>query len=123
MNISQEDDRVSGRTVIIVGVVAIVISAVAIAIAWWILSATAAPRQPALPGPHAPIAGDEAATRAIDMGRQLFAARRDLLDRSATMQRLDSYGWVNQQERIVHIPIRRAMELYVQRTPGSEGRP
>jgi|GEM_PF-1862947 len=57
--------------------------------------------------------------------RLQIAPAADLANLRATEQaRLDSYGWIDQQAGIVHIPIDRAMELIVQRglparSPGS----
>lgn len=35
--------------------------------------------------------------------------------RSTEQQRLDSYGWVDREKGIVHIPIERAMEIQLER--------
>lgn len=42
--------------------------------------------------------------------------------REAEAKRLDSYGWIDRQNGVVHIPIERAMELVVERSgPASPG--
>jgi hypothetical protein len=110
MKISQEGDHVPGRTVVTVTVVAIVISAVGIMGAWLLMNTTARDSQPALRGTHAPMAREM-----HDMDRWLFAQRRALVGRSAEMLHLSSYGWVDEQDRVIHMPIHRAMELYLAR--------
>jgi hypothetical protein len=110
MKISQEGDHVPGCRVIIVTVVAIAISAAGIVAAWLILNTTAEQAQPALSGTHEPMARE-----INDMDRWLFARRGALTGRRADTPRLNSYGWVDEQNRVIHIPIHRAMELYLER--------
>jgi hypothetical protein len=108
MKISQESDHVPGRRVITVTVVAIVISAVGILGAWLIVTTTAEQAQPALRGTHQPMARE-----IYDKDRWLFAERGELAGRRGDIQRLSSYGWVDEQKGVIHMPIRRAMELYL----------
>jgi hypothetical protein len=110
MKISQEGDYVPGRRVITVTVVAIVISVVGILGAWLILNTTAEQAQPALRGTHEPMV-----KQIDDMDGWLFVERGEVAGRRGAIQRLNSYGWVDEQNRVVHIPIRRAMELYLER--------
>lgn len=45
----------------------------------------------------------------INPGRELAALRR------AEEKKLSTYGWTNRDRRVVHIPIRRAMDLMIER--------
>jgi hypothetical protein len=110
MKVTQEADHVSGRMVTIVAMVTIGVFAVGIAVAWWILTAIGAPRQPALPDPKQPIAKEINAT-----DRWLFREPYGVAGQRTETQRLDSYGWVDRERGIIHIPITRAMELYLDR--------
>lgn len=43
--------------------------------------------------------------------------------RQISAEGLHRYGWVDQDAGVVHIPIERAMDLYVRRHDGEEARP
>ncbi len=64
-----------------------------------------------LPGGPAP-APSEVGKRQVGMVNQLlFELQTDAASqREEQIKRLDSYGWVNRDQQIIHVPIRRAME-------------
>lgn len=102
-----EVDRIQSWTVVGVGVASLLLFFVASAITLAYMK-----REVTALNPGHPMIPAEAGQRKIGMvEQQLFEAA----DRARTLQaekqaRLGSYGWVDRQKGLVHIPVERAME-------------
>lgn len=96
--VMQEAEHVRTGAVWLIAVAVVVISAVLVAIAWWLV------RPPAMSRAAAPSTLErgliEQATGGIDA-------------RAAGAARLERYEWVDRKARIVHIPIDRAIDAVV----------
>jgi hypothetical protein len=110
-----EDDHVDARSVILVGVGALLLFAVAGASAIAYLHHRAGQR----PGP--PLPEEIGSTKIALVEQQLFESGPLRGDRARAAQRarLEGIGWVDRTAGVVHIPIDRAMALVVagQRAP------
>ena len=104
-----EEDVISSRAIVLVGVAALVI---------FLLGSLAASAYLRVKqGEHPPLAlPPETGQNKIGLvEQQLFElADRGERERARKLQRLSSYGWVDRQAGVVHVPIERAMELVVQ---------
>jgi hypothetical protein len=107
----QERDRIPSAKIIVIGVSSIVIFAVGVWIAAWMLSARTQKFLPHGPGPLPPLAG-QPEIGIVD--QPLFETPSDFMDR--LRGRLSSYGWVDRAQGRVHIPIERAMKMVVEET-------
>ena len=104
-----EEDLVPTRKIVLVGVAALVVFFLGSLAAAWGMQAMR--RQV---NPDGPIAmPTEAGKGKIGMVEQrLFEnANQGVAWREQAHRRLESYGWVDEQKGIVHIPIERAMDL------------
>jgi hypothetical protein len=110
-----EDDHVDARSVILVGVGALLLFAVAGASAIAYLHHRAGQK----PGP--PLPEEIGSTKIALVEQQLFESGPLRGDRARAAQRarLEGIGWVDRAAGVVHIPIDRAMALVVagQRAP------
>lgn len=107
-DIRQERDRVSRSLVVLAAVLVAAISAIYVAVSWALTSAPPGAEVDRLPGELGVI---EAARWEIET-RAEVQARED-------RARLNSYGWMDRDGGIIHIPIDRAIELYLQDRAGS----
>jgi hypothetical protein len=104
-----EEDRVDSRTIVAVGLGSLVLFLLAGAAAVGYLRM----RQ----GEHPPLViPPEIGQSKIGMIEQdqFDVAVRGEDDRARRRERLESYGWVDREKGIVHLPIERAMELVAQ---------
>jgi hypothetical protein len=104
-----ENDHVDSRSVLLVGFGALAIFILAgAATVGWIRHSNAATPQAALPA--------EVGQSKIGLvEQQLFDTNlRGARDRAARQAHLDSYGWVDHQAGVLHIPIDQAMALVAQ---------
>ena len=110
MNDRQEPEHVPGKIVLLVLGGAVLIAALAVAVEALML-ARAQPRaqlRSALPRETSAVSGIQ--QRTFDrtaVGSELKAAQ---------LRHLASYGWVDRGRGVVHLPIERAMELWIQRS-------
>ncbi len=104
-----EEDRISTPTIMGVGLAALLVFFVASLAATGYLRMKVGER-PVLPIPP------EIGQSKIGMVEQVpfDLAFRGEHERAAQLERLRSYGWVDRERGIVHLPIDRAMELVVQ---------
>jgi hypothetical protein len=101
-----EDDRIDSRTVVLVGVGSLVVFALAGLAAGAFLHQRVADR----PGP--PLPAELGQDKIAMVEQRLFALpQRGAIDRVARLQRLGSYGWVDQGKQVAHLPIEVAMAL------------
>jgi nitrate reductase NapE component len=93
-----------------IGLAALVIIALLVCyglLVWMVKSEVRRPEAPTqFAVPMAPMAQPQLA---VEPGRTMKALRRQ------EQTRLNSYGWVDQERGIVHIPIERAMDMLVQK--------
>jgi hypothetical protein len=104
--VRSEEDRIASGAIIGVGVASLVV----FLLAGWAASAYFWARFTDHPQPPPP---SEVGRSKIGMvEQQLFErARRGERDRAARLERLRSFGWVDREAGIAHIPIDRAMDL------------
>lgn len=122
--VRQAPDLVPTRAIVIVAVLVVLVTMLASLVPAWMLARRNelhldAPRRAAL----APVA-----PREIDLVDQTLLESRDatLSARAKQQRRLEEYGFVDRANGIVHIPIERAMELFLQeqaRSPRSADPP
>jgi len=112
VNVVQEPDRLASRAIGMVAAVTIAVTLFGVAVAWVILKLRASPE-----ARH-----DAARARSrieevngIEMG--LYARAQPSERRAPAIARLNSYGWVDRNAGVVHIPIELAFELYLAREP------
>jgi hypothetical protein len=113
MKVRQEDDRVAGKPFLAVMAAVLVVTAIGVLVAWLIEDC----RADAL-GPRAEPAPLMQVHRIPDqigwMQLRLFDEEAPSLRlRVPQEQRLHGYGWVSREQGVIHIPIERAMELYL----------
>jgi len=106
--IVQERDRIPATKIIVIALASIVIFAIGVILATWMLSARTQKLQPHGPGPLPALAG-QPEIGIVD--QSLFETPSDFQDRQR--ERLDSYGWVDRARGQVHIPVERAMQLVI----------
>lgn len=101
-----EDDRIDSRTVVLVGVGALVVFALASLAAGAYLSHVNGRR----PGP--PLPAELGQTKVGLVEQRLFdQPLRGAADKAARLRRLGAYGWVDEAGQVAHLPIEVAMEL------------
>lgn len=107
--VRQEEDRISSRTIVLVGVGSLVIFFLAGLSAVGFLHAREVEH-----GPVAiPLEAGQSKIGIVEQG--LFdLAVRGQVEREKQRAVLNSYGWLDERAGIVHIPIDRAMELVAQ---------
>lgn len=113
MRVTQEPDVIADRVILTVVVVSIAVTAVGVGVAW------------ALHEPKPSVAGRE--DTAV-MKPQVVPAEVNAMETTFFNERvnvppprwggakaLESYGWVDRDRGLVHIPINRAIELWLER--------
>jgi hypothetical protein len=119
----QQPDVVPGRAIAAVIAAAMVATAVGVAIAWGLADCG----RGAGSGVAEPGAPDRAPARPARMPSEVSAVETTLFDeraqgledRAAAEAWLSSYGWVDRERGIVHIPIDAAIDLYLRRRAAS----
>jgi hypothetical protein len=108
---SQEPEAFHGPAIVVRGVITLVVFALAIVWStriWVARSRDLAPRGSTVPR--------ELGEGQIGLVDQVPFSMGDPAaeDRARKIRRLNSHGWVDRKAGIIHIPIERAMELYLQ---------
>ena len=107
-----EEDRVHSRTIVFVGVGALVVFFVASLAA---IGAMKRQQQQILPQGAAPMPALLGQGKIGLLEQRLFEHSNQVESmRAAKLRRLEGYGWVDPKQGTVHIPIERAMELVLQ---------
>jgi hypothetical protein len=107
--VQAEDDRIPSGKIVFVGVSALVVFFLASAVAVGYLRIREGQHTPV------PIPPEIGQSKIGIVEQQIFeVAVRGARDRAQKRQRLESYGWVDRDARIVHVPIERAMDLVAQ---------
>jgi len=117
-HVRQEEDRIAARPILAVGIGSLVIFFLASFVTIGYLRIREGDRPPL------PVPAEMGQSKIGLVEQQLFElATRGERDRQARLERLGSYGWVDRDAGLVHLPIERAMELVAQgvRPPGSAG--
>jgi hypothetical protein len=108
----EEQQKMNWKVIIGVGVGSVVIFAIATVWSTHILNSTKAEMQPAGPPP---IPRQVNSYEVGIVNQRVFALdQRAAQKRLQQMERLDSYGWVDRQAGLAHIPIDEAMKMYLQ---------
>jgi len=112
MKVTQEPDHVNQRVVLIVAAAATALTVIGVLIAWGLLQWNVAN----LSTPAEPVSA-----RDLRVPEEVNATEMTLFDslegrsrRLEAPERLESYGFVDREQGRVHVPIRRAMQLYVE---------
>ena len=105
----QERDRIPSAKIILVGVGFLVISAIGVVLAAWMMQARTDKFQPHGPPPLPALAG-QSEIGIVD--QTMFGIPPTLMDQQR--KRLGSYGWVDRAGGRVHIPIERAMQMVIE---------
>lgn len=104
--VRSEEDRVSTPIIVAVGVASLVV----FALSGGIVAGYFQRRMDSAALP--PVPAEVGRSKVGLVEQQLYGmALRGAQDRAARLERLGSYGWVDREGRIAHIPIDRAMEL------------
>jgi hypothetical protein len=107
--VRSEEDRISTRPIVAVGIGALVVFFLASFVTISYLRVKEGDRPP-LPVPQ-----ELGQSKVGLVEQQLFeSATRGARDRAARQKQLGSYGWVDRKAGVVRIPIDRAMELSAQ---------
>ena len=125
MKVTQEPDTINDRIVLWVAAATVSVTVLGVLIAWGLLEWNVSQ----LPDQAQPVSARTKDTRA-----EVNAIEFTLFDREfeppqkfEEPKRLDEYGFVDRKSGVVHIPIRRAMQLYLeqqkQQTPRSANDP
>lgn len=104
MHSPQEEDWISARGIGLVAVISVIVVVISVWVAWAML-----PDGPLGPPPRAMPAeryGFDPAPIETFWRAELFYERG--------RNRLETYGFVDEERRIVHVPIQRAMERYLE---------
>jgi hypothetical protein len=112
VEVIEEQQKMNWKVIIGVGVGSVVIFAIATVWSTHILNSTKAEMQPAGPPP---IPRQVNSYEVGIVNQRVFALdQRAAQKRLQQMERLDSYGWVDRQAGLAHIPIDEAMKMYLQ---------
>lgn len=115
---AQADEHVAGSKLVAVGVIALLVFGAATVWSTRILSGTARTLQPA--GPLAP--GKDVGKPEIGIVDQTpFETTRGAERyRRRDLEILNSYGWVEREKRIIHIPVDRAIDRFLAEQQGKK---
>jgi hypothetical protein len=112
VEVVEEQQKMNWKVIIGVGVGSVVIFAIATVWSTHILNSTKAEMQPAGPPP---IPRQVNSYEIGIVNQRVFALdQRAAQKRLQQMERLESYGWVDRQAGMAHIPIDEAMKMYLQ---------
>ena len=103
----QEEDRLSTRIVAVVAIVTVVIFVVSIWVAWLMLPAE----------PYGPPAAMPSQRYGYDPSPIETVLRAERFNDRAR-RRIESYGFVDEQRAVAHVPVQRAMEMFLERREG-----
>jgi hypothetical protein len=107
--VRSEEDRISTGAIVAVGVASLLIFTAASIVTSVYLHVERTSTE------TAPIPPEIGQNKIGMVEQQLFdLVTRGERQRSAQLERLGSYGWVDKQAGVVHLPIERAMDLVVQ---------
>ncbi len=106
--VRSEEDRIDSVRIVAVGVASLVLFFLGS------LAATGYLQRQRVRNPGPPVPADMGQNKIGLVEQQLFElAARGARDRDAKLKRLDSYGWVDRDAGLVHLPIDEAMGLVV----------
>jgi hypothetical protein len=105
--LSQEPDQIASRRIVAVGIGSILVFATGVVAAWIVLGARMRVLEPNGPTPATHAGRPQVAL----VNQRLFEQPQTEAWRAAQRGRLESYGWVDRDRGIIHIPIERAIDL------------
>jgi hypothetical protein len=109
----QEPDTVPGRAILAAVAAALVAIALGTAIAWGLVDCGGA--RPLAVRPVNRVPPEVSAMETTQFGERA----QGLEDRRAASAWLSTYGWIDRQAGVVHIPIETAIDLYLRRRGGA----
>ena len=111
MRVAQEEDLLAGRAITVIAALVVLLTLVMCLWAARLLAGHERAQRPSLIFPEAalPRPSEASAIEQESFGRVPQAR----VDRLAQRERLSSYGWVQRERGTVHIPIDRAIDLYL----------
>ena len=113
----QEPDRIASRPVLTVVLATIVATAIGVLVAWWLEIGQLAQIRGDLP----PTRPAQVPTEVNAMETAPFARRAQGLETNQAAEAwLGSWGWLDRERGLVHMPIDTAIDLYLS---GQEARP
>jgi hypothetical protein len=111
MRVTQEQDALNERVIVLVAVLGVVATAIGVWLAWQLQGLT----ERGIGAPVGFVAARQGSppddVNAIEM--DMFRQRADAERRSGLPARLRDYGWSDRQRGTVHIPLHQAMLLYL----------
>jgi hypothetical protein len=110
--VRQEDDRPSWSKIIITASAALAIIAVLVIAAWASRGLREAERRPGLDFPEERL-GPRRSVQEVQQDVFVDRGFGQLLD-AQKRRELSTYGWVDRDRRLVHIPVDQAMDLVVE---------
>jgi hypothetical protein len=110
--VRQEEDRPAWRKIIVAASVALAIIAVLVIAAWASRGLREAERRPGLDFPEERL-GPRRSVQEVQQDVFVDRGFGQLLD-AQKRRDLSTYGWVDRDRRLVHIPVDQAMDLVVE---------
>jgi hypothetical protein len=113
--VHQEPDEVPSRTLVRVSVASVVVGAIGVVVAGWLLVFAVGAVRPSF----ADAAGPRPAASQLSGVEQtpIWNARRGEALMARQRHELESWGWIDRDAGIARIPIERAMNIVVERSP------
>lgn len=106
----QEDEGLPVVKVMIVGLVSMVVFALAVLVTAWGMGHIQQTQWPGGPAPVNPAQVEQLQSGIVKQDLFVLTRRAEQLEREQTAQ-LHSYGWISRPHGIIHIPIDRAMQM------------
>jgi hypothetical protein len=112
MEVRQEEDLLPGRMITLAALFAVVLTLILAAWARTLLGSTERELRPSGKFPERSLPAPNEVS-AIEQHVFTAAATEGAGQKQAAERRLSSYGWVDRGRGVVHVPIERAIDLYV----------
>jgi hypothetical protein len=111
MRVRQEEDLMAGRAITVVAVAVLLLT---LAMCFWAAQLLAGYEHAQRPSLRFPEARLPRPTEASDIEQETFGrVPQARIDREQQRRRLHGFGWVERERGVVHVPIDRAIDLYV----------
>ena len=111
MRVRQEEDRMAGRAIALVAFAVLLLT---LGMCFWAAQLLAGYEHEQRPGLRFPEARLPRPTEAGEIEQETFGrVPQARIDREQQRRRLHGFGWVERERGVVHVPIDRAIALYV----------